>query len=174
MKNRDKGRVLRRFVLSVCLLTIAFGASSCGYNYAGSFRGTAKYEISVYEEPFFHKEMKIENLTFTLERDPESKSFYVLKFGENSPVQCSLKVDNRFADHEGKGEETEDMNVEGFSKQACKVTDRNGNMKNAHTEKITGTLYGSREIKRNYLEVPLGDGVGGTYRLIFEDGERIK
>lgn len=174
MKNRDKKKVLGRFVFSVLIIVFALGAASCGYNYSGSFRGNAKYEILVYEEPFFHKETKIENLTFTLERDSESKTFYVLKFGENSPVQCTLKVDNRFADREGKGEENEDMNVEGFSKQACKVLDRDGNMKNAHTEKITGTLYGNREIKRNYLEVPLGDGVGGSYRLIFEDGERIK
>lgn len=174
MKNCNKRKVLGGFVFSVFIVAFAFGASSCGYNYSGSFRGTAKYEISVYEEPFFHKETKIENLTFTLERDPESKTFYILKFGENSPVQCSLKVDNRFADREGKGEETKDMNVEGFSKQACKVLDREGRMKNAHTEKITGTLYGNRDSKRNYLEVPLGDGVGGSYRLIFEDGERIK
>ena len=157
--------------LSAMLTILVISAASCRYNHAGTFQGNAEYKITTYE-PFTEKTVIVEDMTFTLERGKTST--YVLKFGEKSPIQCSLTVDNRYYDSQGKGEETEDMNVDGLSEQACKVLDKDGNLKTARvSSKITGTLYGDKEVKRNYLQIQLSDGVGTSFKLTFSDGKRI-
>jgi hypothetical protein len=171
IKLNKYARSAVRAAMFATLAALVIFAASCRYNHSGTFQGTAQYEIYTYE-PFSKKTIDVEDLTFTLERGKTST--YVLKFGEKSPIQCGLTVDNRYYDSQGKGEETEDMNLEGSADQACKVLDKDGNIKTAHvSSKIIGTIYGDKEVKRNYLEIQLSDGVGTSFKFIFKDGRRI-
>src|SRR5207237_2227810 len=112
----------------------------------------AEVEITIYEPTFWKKTDKIENMTFTLER--EKSTYYILKFGEKSPIQCSLKVENVYYDKNGQGEESGIMNVQGSPDQSCKVTDKDGNIKTAHVKsRIIGTLYDDKNFERNYIEI---------------------
>ena len=171
MKTNKSEMFLKAAAFALLLFSVVFSAA-CNFNHSGAFQGNAEYQISTLI-PHFSKTDKIENMTFTVERHKSLASTYVLKFGENSPLQCSLEIYNRFFDREGKGEETEDVQVDGKQDQACKVRGKKGEIKTAHVvNRISGSLFGNKENDRNYLKIRLYDGTD-HYEFTFTDGKRV-
>lgn len=172
-EKTSSAKFLRRiFSSSFGAVFILFAFGCGGYNYSGEFAGDAKYTIKKYN-PFWQKELTVENMTFALER--EDSTYYILKLGENSPVQCSLKVENVYYDHEGKGEETSVMNLRGSPDQTCKVTDADGNEKKARVvERITGEIAVGKEVNRNSVRIVLRDSQDYIYELVLQDGKRTR
>lgn len=173
--NKFGASPFRLKIFSGLILSVVLAA--CGYNHSGTFGGKAEYEIYKLE-PYFKKTVSVEDMTFTIAKNTAQnrRSDYILKFGEKSPLQCTLEVSNQFYDREGKGDETADMTVIGAPDQTCKVLDADGNMKTAHvSNRITGKLLSdeTRKLLGNFeydsnLQIELFDGQSYHFKLDFK------
>ncbi|HKO35257.1 MAG TPA: hypothetical protein VJV21_02180 [Pyrinomonadaceae bacterium] len=135
---------------TVCLipaLLIFFSAACSGSNkFVGTFVGSATaygggYSAKVYSSVYGMDEI-INDVTVTLTK--KSATEYYLTFGEKSPIQCKLLVDNANLEDD-KTDNDDDLSISRVRENRdCQLRGKDGQVQTAKVTRISGLSPGGR------------------------------
>lgn len=128
--NQLSASLLRlRVFLAIALLVLL--ASGCGSKLAGTFVGGAKVSGGGYALDEY-----IGDVTVTLTNKDSTE--YYLTFGENSPIQCKLLLDNMNSE-DNNPDNDEDLLIRRIrGNENCELRDKNGQVQTAKIKSISG------------------------------------
>ena len=131
MRVNQPGASLLRLPVFLAMALLFLFASACGSKLAGTFVGNAK----VYGGGYGIDET-ISNVTVTLTN--KSSSEYYLTFGEKSPIQCKLLLDNMNMEDENKDNDEDLLIRRVRENDNCELRDKNGHVQTAKIKSIDG------------------------------------
>ena len=105
--------------------------SACGPKLAGTFVGHATVYGGGYPLDQF-----IDNITITLAN--KSSSEYYVTFGENSPVQCKLLVDNQYSEDVDESNDSDLYFRRIREGNTCEFRGKDGKVQSAKVSSISG------------------------------------
>jgi hypothetical protein len=115
--------------LSMALLVLL--ASACGPKLAGTFVGHATVSGGGYTRDEF-----VDNITVILANKDSTE--YYLTFGENSPIQCKLLVDNMNSE-DNNPDNDDDLLIRRIrGNDNCELRDKDGKVQSAKVSSISG------------------------------------
>ena len=125
------------------IFTFTFLATGCGSKLAGTFVGYGKISGGGYNNDESLNDVKI-----TIE-NKSSHEYYVI-FGENSPIQCKLLLDNSALEDNDKTNDDDLYFRRLREERTCELRGKDGGVQTAKISKISGG-----RLKDGYLSLSI-------------------